>query len=619
MLTHYFPPEVGAPQARLFELASRAARAGHTVTVVTGFPNYPTGIVPPSYRGRFRMVEEMDGIRVIRTWVYATPNRGVVRRILNHLSFAFSSLAATRLLGKVDVFFVESPPLFTGLAALAYRRLKRAPYVFNVSDIWPQSAVELGALRSAFAVRLAEMLEMHLYRRAARVSVVTPGMVERLASRGVPRDKLVLLTNSVDTTAFRPAAANMELARGLGLDERKVFLYAGTHGMAQGLGTILDAAKQTRNSDVLYVLAGEGAEKDALVKRAESEGIANVRFLPNQPRQVMPDLLNLAYATIIPLRRLDLFKSALPSKMFESMAAAKPIVASLWGEAADLINAAGCGIVVPPEDPAALQEAVEKLATDPALARDLGEKGRAYVQEHFDRDRIASRFIDLLKSPLPPGERVRERGEQSSLQPTLKRIFDLAVSAVGLVVTSPIVLAAALAVKLESPGPAFYAGTRVGRGGRPFRILKLRTMQARPGGPSVTAGDDPRITRVGRVLRRSKLDELPQLLNVLRGEMSLVGPRPEDPRYVAHYTPEQREVLGVRPGMTGPTVLAFIDEEELLRGGDAESVYLAEVMPGKLAIDLKYVRHASFGGDLMILGRTALAVLRRAFRRGSRE
>ena len=619
MLTHYFPPEVGAPQARLFELASRAARAGHTVTVVTGFPNYPTGIVPPSYRGRFRMVEEMDGIRVIRTWVYATPNRGVVRRILNHLSFAFSSLAATRLLGKVDVFFVESPPLFTGLAALAYRRLKRAPYVFNVSDIWPQSAVELGALRSAFAVRLAEMLEMHLYRRAARVSVVTPGMVERLASRGVPRDKLVLLTNGVDTTAFRPAAANMELARGLGLDERKVFLYAGTHGMAQGLGTILDAAKQTRNSDVLYVLAGEGAEKDALVKRAESEGIANVRFLPNQPRQVMPDLLNLAYATIIPLRRLDLFKSALPSKMFESMATAKPIVASLWGEAADLINAAGCGIVVPPEDPAALQEAVEKLATDPALARDLGEKGRAYVQEHFDRDRIASRFIDLLKSPLPPGERVRERGEQSSLQPTLKRIFDLAVSAVGLVVTSPIVLAAALAVKLESPGPAFYAGTRVGRGGRPFRILKLRTMQAQPGGPSVTAGDDPRITRVGRVLRRSKLDELPQLLNVLRGEMSLVGPRPEDPRYVAHYTPEQREVLGVRPGMTGPTVLAFIDEEELLRGGDAESVYLAEVMPGKLAIDLKYVRHASFGGDLMILGRTALAVLRRAFRRGSRE
>ena len=397
ILTHYFPPEVGAPQARLYELASRAARAGHRVTVVTGFPNYPTGVIPASYRGRFRMEEELEAMRVIRTWVYATPNRGFVRRILSHLSFAFSSLTATRRLGRVDVIFVESPPLFTGLAALAYRRLKRAPYIFNVSDIWPQSAVELGALRNRFAVRLAEMVELHVYREAARVSAVTPGMIERLALRGVPRGKLFLLTNGVDISLFQPAPPNTALARGLGLDKRKIFLYAGTHGMAQGLGTVLDAAKQTTNSDVLYVLAGEGAEKDALVKRADSEGIANVRFLPNQPKQAMPDLLNLAYATMIPLKRLDLFKSALPSKMFESMAVGKPMVASLWGEAADLVETAACGIVVPPEDPAALRGAVERLAGDPALARQLGQKGRQYVTTHFDRELIASRFIELLR------------------------------------------------------------------------------------------------------------------------------------------------------------------------------------------------------------------------------
>jgi glycosyltransferase involved in cell wall biosynthesis len=402
MLTHYFPPEVGAPQARLYELARRAVAAGHSVTVVTGFPNYPTGVIAAGYRGRFRMEEEMDGIRVIRTWVYATPNRGFARRILNHLSFAFSSLTATGMLGKADVFFVESPPLFIGLAALAYRRLKKAPYIFNVSDIWPQSAVELGALRNRLAVRLAEMLEMHLYRRAACVSVVTPGMVERLAHRGVPREKLFLLTNGVDTSVFKPATPNMELARTLGLDERKVFLYAGTHGMAQGLGTVLDAAKQTKNSEVLYVLAGEGAEKDALMRRAESEGIANVKFLPNQPKQVMPELLNLAYATIVPLKRLDLFKSALPSKMFESMATAKPIVASLWGEAADLIESAGCGIAVAPEDPAGLCDAVERLAADPALARELGEKGRQYVQGRFDRELIAARFVELLRDAARP-------------------------------------------------------------------------------------------------------------------------------------------------------------------------------------------------------------------------
>lgn len=396
LLTHYFPPEIGAPQARLSELARRAAEAGHSVMVVTPFPHYPTGVIPAEYRGRFRMEETLDGIRVIRTWVYATPNRGFLRRILNHLSFALSSLTALRKVDSADVIFVESPPLFTGLAVLVYSGIKRAPYIFNVSDIWPQSAVELGALRSRLAIRLAEMLELHLYRRAARVSVVTPGMLERLAARGIPRGKLFLLTNGVDTDFFRSAPRNTKLARSLGLDQRKVFLYAGTHGMAQGLDTVLEAAKQTKNSEVLYVLAGDGAEKEALTKRVQAEGITNVHLLPNLPRAVMPDLLNLAYASIIPLKRLDLFKSALPSKMFESMATAKPIVASLWGEAAELIESARCGLVVTPEDPEALREAVEKLAEDPSLARELGDNGRQYVAAHFDRRVIAARFIELL-------------------------------------------------------------------------------------------------------------------------------------------------------------------------------------------------------------------------------
>src|SRR5258708_32126257 len=200
LITHYFPPEVGAPQARLFELARRAAAtAGHTITVVTGLPNYPTGVIPSEYRDRSRREERMDGVRVVRTWVYATSNRGFLRRILNHLSFALSSLTALRRVGPTDVIFIESPPLFTGLAVLAHTRLKPAPYIFNVSDIWPQSAVELGALRNPVAVKLADMLELHLYRRAARVSVVTPGMLERLAKRCVPRDNIVQLTNGTDT------------------------------------------------------------------------------------------------------------------------------------------------------------------------------------------------------------------------------------------------------------------------------------------------------------------------------------------------------------------------------------------------------------------------------------
>ena len=197
----------------------------------------------------------------------------------------------------------------------------------------------------------------------------------------------------------------------------------------------------------------------------------------------------------------------------------------------------------------------------------------------------------------------------------MKRVFDVFVSSVGLVLTSPVLLVAAIAVKLESPGPAFYSGERVGRGGRPFRILKLRTMRwaTENQGPSVTAGDDSRITKVGRFLRRIKGDEIPQLFNVLKGDMSLVGPRPEHPKYVALYTPDQRRVLEVRPGMTSPTAIAFLDEEDVLSGGDAESTYVSTVMPQKLGMDLKYVESAAFADDLRILGRTVLVVLQRPF------
>ena len=199
----------------------------------------------------------------------------------------------------------------------------------------------------------------------------------------------------------------------------------------------------------------------------------------------------------------------------------------------------------------------------------------------------------------------------------MKRAFDVVAASLGLAMTSPLIVAAAIAVKLESKGPAFYSGPRVGRDGRVFKIHKLRTMRAGADatGPAVTAADDVRVTALGRWLRRTKADELPQLLNVVKGEMSLVGPRPEHPDFVRHYTPEQRRLLSVRPGLTGPTALAYLDEEEALRGGDSEAVYVRDVLPRKLAADLDYVETASFSGDLRILGRTGLALLARPFRR----
>lgn len=401
-LTHYFPPEVGAPQARMYELAKRLNDAGDDVTVLTAFPNYPTGVIQQGYRGRFAMEERMDGVRVLRRWVFATPNSGFFKRIVNHFSFVISSLTALRTVGKTDVIFVQSPPLPIGLAAMSFSALKRAPFVFNVSDIWPQSAIELGMLRNPLAIRLAETLERLIYWRAARVTVPTPGILEKLAARGIPREKLFWLTNGVDTETFQPQAPDPELARKLRLDGRKVFIYAGTHGLSQGLDVILEAAKLTKNPDILYVLAGEGADKAALVAKAEAERITNVRFLPNQPKSVMPALLNLAYAAIISLKPLDLFRSALPSKMYESMAVGQPIVASMWGEAAQLVRTARCGVVAEPGDARALHDAVETLAADPAMARDMGARGREYVIEQFDREKIALRLRELLRETAQP-------------------------------------------------------------------------------------------------------------------------------------------------------------------------------------------------------------------------
>jgi lipopolysaccharide/colanic/teichoic acid biosynthesis glycosyltransferase len=202
----------------------------------------------------------------------------------------------------------------------------------------------------------------------------------------------------------------------------------------------------------------------------------------------------------------------------------------------------------------------------------------------------------------------------------MKRAIDLTLAIPGLILVSPLLAVAAVAIKLESPGPGLYRGVRVGRDGRQFRIVKLRSMSAGAdqSGPAVTRAGDPRITRVGRFLRRTKLDELPQLWNVIRGDMSLVGPRPEHPDYVRLYTPDQRRVLSVRPGITSQTSLTFHDEERMLAEKGGQSAYAEVLLPQKLALDLEYVEHRSVGGDLRILGQTFVFALSRWFLGGSR-
>ncbi len=410
-LSQYYPPEMGAPAARVSELSRRWVERGHEVCVLTGFPNHPTGIVPPEYRGRFLQTERRDGVEVVRSYVYATPNKGFAKRVAAFLSFALSSLllgAWTRPARRVDVVVATSPQFFCAVSGYLLSRLKRVPFVLEIRDLWPESIVELGVLRrDAVVTRILVALELFLYRQADLLVSVTDSYPRTWVEQGIDPAKMRVVKNGVDLDFFRPGRRDDPLREELGLGDAFVVSYIGTHGMAQGLTTLVEAADRLREEpDLLFLLVGEGAEKEAVIALAREKGLENIRFLPQQPRDRIPALLALSDLVAVPLRRKALFTRVIPSKIFEIMAAARPILLGVEGEAAVIVEAAGAGYPVPPEDPEALAEVVRRVRSDPDEARRRGAAGRAYVEREFDRNRLADRFLaDLEELVAGPPER----------------------------------------------------------------------------------------------------------------------------------------------------------------------------------------------------------------------
>ena len=387
-----YPPEKGVVAACVSEYATRLAKRGYEVTVLTTVPNHPTGIVPPEYRGHALQEEMRDGVQVVRAWSYVSPNKGFFRRILAQFSFAcLAPLLGGKAVGRPDVIIVESPPLFDAIAGRVLSRLKHCPFIFTVSDIWPESAVQLGALHNRILIRLSEWLEWSTYQQAGMVWVVTEGIRDTLLQRGLSPDRMFLLTYGVDTVTFCPRP-RAEARSELGWDDRFTVLYAGTHGLSHGLTTLLDAAEQIRDrEDIGFVLAGEGAEKEELMVEAQRRKLTNVRFLDPVPHTQVPQLLAAADVCLVHARRVPLFKGMLPIKMFEAMACGCPIVLAVDGEARRLAEQqAGAAMYVEPENPTALVAAILTLREQPNLAEALGERGRACVEARFDYDQLAA-------------------------------------------------------------------------------------------------------------------------------------------------------------------------------------------------------------------------------------
>ena len=387
----YYPPEIGAPQTQNHETAVRLARLGHDVTVLTARPNYPTGVVPPEYRHGRRQRETIDGVKVVRVWSYTSANKGFLRRVAAMLSFGcLAGFLGAGAVGRPDLIIVVSPPLFVAIAGRVLAWRKRCPFIFNVHDLWPESAIQLGALRNRALIRLSERLEWSTYRHAARIWAVAQGIYDTLVQRGVPAHKMFMLPIGVDTSQFHPMPKDTARAQ-LGWDDQFTVLYAGTVGLAHGLRTLLDAADRLRDHrDVRMVVVGDGAERAELADEARRRGLDNVTFLGSRPHDQMPLTIAAADVCLVPLRQLQVFHGVLPSKMYEFMACERSILLAVDGEARTVAERdAGAALYVEPENAAALAEAILNLKAQPELARRLGQRGRAYVLAHRDRDSLA--------------------------------------------------------------------------------------------------------------------------------------------------------------------------------------------------------------------------------------
>jgi len=397
MLTQYFPPESGAAQVRLKEVAKGLQRSGHQVTVVTAFPNHPSGVIPPNYRGHWRMKDEVDGIPVWRTWIYPVQRGRFWKRLLNYFSFVFSSFWGLSKVGKQDILFFESPPLFLGITALIYGWLTRTRIIMNISDLWPESAVALGLVNSRWMIKAAEGLEKLLYRKAWKISTQTEGIRDSLLQRGVPKEKVTFLPNGVNLELFAPRERDAEMARTLGIKEDDfVLIYAGTMGYAQGLESVIQTAVLLKDKpNVRFLFVGDGTEKPMLEALVQEKGLANVIFVDFQPVQEMPRYFSLSSASIVPLKKNKLFEGARPSKMFPALGSAVPVIYSGEGEAAELVLSSGGGVVVAPENSQELAQAILELQKNPNR-REMGQKGRRFVEAHYTWSEIIRNWLREL-------------------------------------------------------------------------------------------------------------------------------------------------------------------------------------------------------------------------------
>ncbi len=397
-LTHYYPPEVNAPANRGHEHARAWVKDGHDVTVITGVPNHPRGQLFAGYANHWLQEERIDGVRVLRTWMYVTANEGFVRRTANYVAFMLTAILASFRAERPDVVLATSPQFFCGVAGAVVGVLKRRPFVLEVRDLWPESIVALGQLkRGSLLVRLLEAVERGLYRRARGVVVVTRAFARHVAARGVAENRIALVYNGIDGDAWAPRPPAPELLARHAIGGSYRVGYVGTLGLAHGLITVLDAAQRLADPSVHFVFVGDGADRARIEHEAKQRGLTNVHFTGLLPRSEVPDWLASLDVLLVMLRDLPVFETVIPSKLFEFAAMERPILLSApRGEVREMVESADVGVTVDAEDPEQLAAAITALRREPARARALAARARSWAEQGFRREALARRMAQFL-------------------------------------------------------------------------------------------------------------------------------------------------------------------------------------------------------------------------------
>lgn len=399
--THYFPPEGNAPASRTYENCKRWLQAGHDVTIITCAPNVPNGILYPGYRNRLFQRETIDGIEVIRVWTYIAANKGTVRRITNYLSYMFSSCIAGLIIKKKpDVVIATSPQFFCGWTGTIVSMLRRIPFILEIRDIWPESIVAVGAMNNKSILRLLEWLEIRMYSTADHIVTVGEGYKVKLLKKGVAEDNISIVMNGVDTDIFFPRDPNIVLIKQLGIEGKFVCSYVGTIGMASGLDIVVRAALALREKDrddIVFIIVGNGALRADLESKANRFGLNSIIFTGRKDKKYIPDYLSISDVCLVHLLNTDLFKTVLPSKIFEVAGMAKPVILGVSGFSTKIVQDADAGEIIEPENDEQLVQALEMLSENHQKCKKYGNSGYEYVIKHFNRDNLASDYLSIIE------------------------------------------------------------------------------------------------------------------------------------------------------------------------------------------------------------------------------